>query len=222
MTLKGAWTPELVTTLNTIAEEIWAKWEYGIHLERFETEAFHGDRTATFFGSGRWAFCWNLEALGQWTAGDITPDIADSYNELLRAMHEDDLTISISYSDVEGGCAVLYTQEGVISSDGAMLTYMMTSEENFDYNSGNYVEVTGDSEGLDSLIESLCEEIGIEKDEGGLIRRWAGARLSPYCSDFEDLDGDTRDEFLALFQVMPSSDELDAFLKSKTNEQETA
>jgi hypothetical protein len=201
MTLKGTWPPELIECLNVIASEIWAKWYYDIQLDPFDTTEVQGGPPAIFSGNGRWAFESNLEALGRWTADDIEdrPELSAVYNKVLSEMYAHGLTIEASYSDEEGGNLVLYRQTGLISSDGEAFRYEVTSEEIFDYNWENYMDVTDHYEGFNSLVESLCEQLGVEDDENGLIERWAKKRTLPHYSDFDELNDDLKAEFMETF-----------------------
>jgi hypothetical protein len=202
MTLKGAWMPAAIKTLNTIAREIWATWSYGVQLDDFDEESNHGEQTATFYGSGRWAFNSNLECLGRWTTEEITgnPALSAMYNDLMMQMHANGLTIEVSYSDEEGGCQVLYNQTGILSSNGTTLVYEVTFKESVDYNWENFMKVTGDTDLLDELVYSLCKQIGVEDDDDGHIERWAIARTNPHCSDFNQLNEDLQEEFERVFQ----------------------
>jgi hypothetical protein len=207
MTLIGPWTPALIDRLNTVADRIWANWNYNIQLVTFETEAPQNERSTSFFGNGRWAFCHNMEELGRWTGAEAKEksEYASIYGELMRGMRENELTIEVSYSDEEGGCLVLYRQNGILSSDGKELAYSVTSEENFEYNWNNYEDVTGDTEDLDLLIASLCEQLGFENDDNGLIERWARVHTYPHCSSYENLGENTQTEFKEAFPNMSGS-----------------
>jgi len=214
MTLKGAWTPALITILNKFASKIWAKWYYNIELDPFDPEETSGEYSATFIGNGRWAFNSNLECIGRWTADEVRdkPEFGPIYCELMSEMHTNGLTIEVSYSDEEGGCLVLYRQDGVLSSDGDMLVYQVTSEENLEYNWENYMDVTGDTDEFYLLVESLCEQLGIETEENGPVEHWTAARTYPHYSDYNDLGTDTKAEFNELFRSMPNNGELDLYL----------
>ena len=201
MTLKGVWTTALIRDLNMIASEVWAKWYYDIQLDPFDADALQDNQAAAFSGSGRWAFCLNLESLGRWTASEVAakPEFGAVFNELIIEMQKRGLTIEVSYSDEEGGCLELYSQTGILSSDGETLAYKVTSEENYEYNWENYIEVTGDEDALDMLVESLCEELGLEDDANGMIERWAVARTYPHCMAFDELSEEAQAEFTELF-----------------------
>jgi hypothetical protein len=207
MTLIGPWTPTLIDRLNTIADEIWARWYYDIQLDPFDNESPCGDLTSTFCGNGRWAFCRNMDALGSWMDAEIKekPQYASICGEFLRGMQENGLTIKVSYSDEESGCLVLYRQTGVLSSDGKKLAYGVTSEENFVYNWDNYIDVTRDTEDLDLLVASLCEHLGIENDDSSGIERWARIHTYPHCTEYEYLGKETQSEFNKAFLNTPVS-----------------
>ena len=214
MTLKGPWEPETVMHLNTIAREIWASWHYDIQIDPFEAEYKQIEPTATFYANGRWTFCSNLESLGNWMTGDVKdkPELNAIYNELLKAMYDNGLTIEVSYSDEESGFLVLYNQTGVLSSDGSTLSYSVTSEENYDYTWENYMDVTGDEDALGLLIDSLCKQLGIKDDEGGLIERWAAMRTTPQCTDFDEISEDAQAEFNKLFLNEYSKEDIEKCL----------
>lgn len=129
MTLKGAWTPALIKTLNTIAAEIWAHWYYSIEIKPFDPKATPRERTTDFNGWGRWTFRLNLENLGDWTLDSLhsTSDFTTAVlNKLIQAMHDKGLIIEIEYTDEEGGCEVHYDETGEISSNGEKFVYVVT------------------------------------------------------------------------------------------------
>jgi len=218
-TLTGSWTPAQIKLLNTIAEKVWAKWHYDITLDAFEVDGTESKPSASFNGSGRWALCWNLEAIDRWTLDDVKDDaeLRTVYSELLREMHENDLTIEVSYSDEEGGNLVLYRATGTMSSDGETLEYVQSSEENFDYNWKNYMEITGDTGNFDSLIESLCEQVGAKSDRDGAIKGWILANTQPYMSSFDDLDEDDVAKFQKAFRGMQGAAKCLNFTPDKDN-----
>lgn len=216
LTLKWKWTPILIEQLNTIANKIWARFYYAIHLDEFKTtEESQNDKTASFLGNGRWAFSSNLEYLGEWTEYDIkdNPELCGIYNELLNGMYENDLKMEISYSDEEIGGHVLYQQTGILSSDGKTLIYKVISHKDFDYNWENYMNVIDNySEDLYILAKNLCEQIGISDDDYELVINWASIRTYPHYTKFDILQEDTQAEFMELFRHMPDIDEIDAYL----------
>jgi hypothetical protein len=201
MTLKGDWQPEHVERLNIIAREIWAKWHYDIEMDAFETEDVPYERTASFDANGRWVFRSSLMHLGESMSEAIEdkPELEAIYRELLASMRDSSLTIEVSYSDEEGGCRELYRQTGALSSDGSTLSYSVLSQEDFEYNWENYIDVTGDADAFYMLVESLCGQIGAEEDEDGSIERWAKARTYPHCEEFGMLNEDAQAEFGELF-----------------------
>jgi len=203
MSLKGTWTPILIEKLNVIASEIWATWCYNIELDSFEPNAAPNELTAIFNGNGRWAFNSNLEALGRWTLEETKTEseFALVYNDLIKGMLENDLSIEVDYSDEEAGCGALYRETGVLSSNGETLVYTVSSEENFEHNWTNYMDVMGDTDGFDELVESLCTALGIENDEDDLIASWAEANTYPHCFGFYELDEETQTNFRRLFAV---------------------
>jgi len=215
MTLKGAWPLALITNLNTIASEIWAKCFYNIELDPFDHAGVQHECSAIFSGNGRWAFHSNMECLGTWTAEEIKekPEHISIYNELMTGMHENGLTVEVSYSDEEGGCLILYRQDGILSSDGEMLVYQVTSEGHLKYNWENYMDVTGDADQYDSLVESLCEMLGLDNDESGMVGHWAAARTYPHYESYNGLDPDTQSEFKEVFRRIPDGGELERYLK---------
>ena len=204
MKLKGNWIPILVEKLNVIAGEVWAKWYYDIQLDSFEpTEETKGESTAIFSATGRWAFNSNLEALDNWTKDDAkkNPNIYAVYNDLLKGMYENNLTVEVSYSDEESGCLVLYRETGTLSSDGERLKYEVTHDENFEYNWENYMDVTGETETFYMLVKNLCEQPGLSENKNDLIELWAKNRTYPHSTDFDELDDDMQEEFKKMFQL---------------------
>jgi hypothetical protein len=201
MTLKGAWTPAAISNLNKIASGVWAKWYYDIQLDTFEAEDTSGELTAVFSGNGRWTFDSNLEALDRWTTDDLKDNLglSESYRDLVSEMHNRDLNIEVSFSDEEGGCMVLYRQDGILSSDGERLSYTVTSEEHFNYNWKNYIEVTGDEDVLYELVQNLCRHLEVDEDEDSYIKCWVMDRTSPHSYDLGSLSDEQQAEFNEMF-----------------------
>jgi hypothetical protein len=213
MTLKGAWKPKAIKHLNTIARELWMTWTYGLELDEFEAYGVQFEKSSAFFGNGRWSFRNSLKYLGEWTADEAkeNPGIEQAYNELLHEMHVNGLKIGISFTDEESGNLLLYSQSGVLTSDGKTLVYNVSSEEDHDFNWETYLREGDDPETFNMLVESLCVQRGID-NENSLVERWAMERTYPLSMSFDGLDDDTQAEFNELFLSMPTESELGIFL----------
>jgi hypothetical protein len=201
MTLKGSWTPALIEKLNIIAQEIWAKWFYNTELDPFNPDAAPEERVSTFNGNGRWAYSSNLENLGRWTSEKIEKqsEFADVFAELIREMKANELVIEVDYFDEEAGLCVLYTESGEISSNGETFKYHESSYQDYDHNWENYMEVTGDEDIFYELVENLCTEIGISKNDE--VEAWVKENTNPHCIEFKELDDERQAKFKAMFSA---------------------
>jgi hypothetical protein len=220
MTLKGAWPISSVTSLNTIARELWAEWTYDIQFDAFDADTVHNEQSSSFSGSGRWTFQKNLEYLGDWTADEVKnkPNAALAYSELICLMCADELTIEVSFTDEENGDQVFYSQTGILSSDGKTLLYAITSNDDHDYDWDTYMKVGDDTEAFKLLVESLCEQIGVA-DQNSMVVKWAMIRTTPQAADFEELNDFIQEEFKALFLSIPTEGDLEIFFSlAKTAE----
>ena len=216
MKLTGNWTAELIKTLNTLARDIWGSWHYDIQMEAFDVDTINSyEQSTAFLGNGRWAFNSNLECLGKWMEEEIkeNPAFRGMYYSLLSGMHTNQLQIEVSYTDEEGGCQVLYNETGVLSSDGKTLVYQVIEVDNYDYTWENYIETTGDEDELKYLISNLCEHLGIEKDEAGLVEQWVLARTYPHTSEFRWLSEELQTEFVQALSSITNKEDMRLYLE---------
>jgi len=203
MILEGNWSREDIDCLETISKEHWSKWYYNIELEDFDEIC--GEISANFYGTGRWTFQSNLEALDRWTKDTDDEKILSALKSLLENMQKKSLEIKIMYTDEEGGCLVLYESEATITSNGSDFIYEEGNSTHYEYNLKNYCEVTNDNEMANALAADLCDKVGISHNNGTftddnyhIIVEWlfANKEIMPHYWSFDELDEDLQNSFL--------------------------
>jgi hypothetical protein len=199
MSLAGNWTRSQIDTLNKIADRVWREWFYGIDVfDEFSEKHL----SSAFSGSGRWVFEHNLECIGGWTKGSVEderPELLPAYNVLLADMEASGLTINLSFSDEEGGCCVLYKQDGAIKAYGGALVYEKGSTEHFSYNWRNVIDIADEGGSFDELIAALAEHAGIQESDAQEIETWAMENTYPHSFSFDCLADEQQTDFINRF-----------------------
>lgn len=128
MTLKGAWTPELVEKFNAISRGMWGQFYYCIDIVPFVVN--EDTLSSPFFGHGKWTFTNSLEHLGLWTKGKSEKNsvFITIHRDLIKKMQADGLIVEVEFTDEERSFSVHYTETGVLSSNGEMLVYTVLTE----------------------------------------------------------------------------------------------
>jgi len=152
-TLCGTWSDEMIKRANILRDE-WGDWYYNTIID----EEFNAEQTEySFLGSGRWAYCWNLESLGTWTKNDAEDKVLKAYIELCRDMEKNGAYIQIDYADDECGCGVLYEATARISAKDGEFVYEEIECENYEYTPENLIKLHF-YEDIDDFLESNCFE----------------------------------------------------------------
>jgi hypothetical protein len=199
MTLAGDWKRDQINALNEIAAKVWNRWHYDIDVfDEFSEKQL----SSAFSGNGRWVFEYNLECVGRWTEDSVKdehPELLPAYKTLLADMEERGLAISLSFSDEEGGCCVLYKQEGVIRASDGSLVYEKGLTEHFKYNWRNVIDIASEEDSFDELVAALAEEAGMPRSEAQEIEAWAMENTYPHSFSFDCLADEQRADFTNRF-----------------------
>jgi hypothetical protein len=201
MSLTGDWKRGQIDTLNKIADKVWRSWGYNIDV----SDEFGADTerlSSAFLGNGRWAFELNLEYLGAWTENGVAdgyPELLPAYKTLLADMEANGLSIDVSFSDEEGGCEVLYKQEGVLKACDGSLVYEKNFTEQFEYNWRNVIDVAEEGGSFNELVAALAEHAGIPESDAQEIEAWAMENTYPHSFSFDCLDDEQQADFTNRF-----------------------
>ena len=152
-TLCGTWSDEMIKNANILREE-WSDWCYNTIID----EEFNAEQTEySFLGSGRWAYCRNLEYLGGWSKDTDKSEVLKAYAELCCDMEKNEAYIQIDYADEESGCEVLYESTAKISAADGEFVYEELECEDYKYSPENLVKL--DFYGsVEDFLESNCFE----------------------------------------------------------------
>lgn len=121
LTLVGDWKEEDIALFQPVLNSWSFYGQYGIQYCGNLSEQ---NKSASFFGCGRWGFSGTLESFHEWTIDWIKtqgPLTEQEYQDFLKNMHKKDLKIEMSYED--DGDEFFVEETGFFVSDGEELIY---------------------------------------------------------------------------------------------------
>ena len=207
ITLRGDWTQEALDALDPVMDAWGFYGEYGIQsYDGFDLDHL----SCSFYGCGRWSFSGTLDSFDDWTRdliekkpkrqdGTLLHDITqEQYDNLIKIMHENDLTIEFNFEDIEEGFEVHIIETGVFSSDGNKLSYGVISCREAGWEDME----KGALKGAVNFFEKFLSEPDRKK-----LRKWIKNNIPP-----SDLFGDyTTDDEIAEYFAYDGFDEICSF-----------
>ena len=120
LTLAGDWNTDDIALLQPVLSSWSFYGQYGIqHCGKLSEQ----NKSASFYGCGRWSFSGTLELFHEWTLDWIKnhgPLTKQQYEDFLKNMFEKDLKIEMHYVDEDEFCV---EESGFFVSDGDQLDY---------------------------------------------------------------------------------------------------